>query len=139
MVIRSCIHRAHWASQATLYQHLIHSLMQRKIQEAEDAKKRLAALKVRAAKRTAATAGAGKEPSGSISSFSGSVSRTGSTPMATVSAVGGSGSDGHAAIKDGNPLARESEPGAEPFVVPSRDVSESGAAGVIQFDTLSLV
>lgn len=118
------------------------TVVQRKIQEAEDAKKRLAALKVRAAKRTAATAGAGtgtgpgKLPSGSMSSLSGSVSRTGSTPIAAITAAGAAGNDGSAAAKGGNPLAGDLEPGAEPGAVAPRDVSESGAGGVEHLDSL---
>lgn len=104
--------------------------MQRKIQEAEEAKKRLAALKVRAAKRTAAgaNAGAGKLPSGSMSSLSGSVSRTGSTPIAAITAGAPSASDSIHAAKGGHPSAAESDPGA----VKDTTAESGGVAGVQQ-------
>ena len=88
--------------------------LQRKIQEAEEAKKRLAALKVRAAKRTAAGAstGSGKLPSGSMSSLSGSVSRAGSTPIAAITAGGAGANDSSHVVKGSQPTAAESEPGA---------------------------
>lgn len=111
--------------------------MQRKIQEAEDAKKRLAALKIRAAKRTAAGAGAGKLPSGSMSSLSGSVSRTGSTPIVAITASAAA-NDGSSSAKGTNPLAADSDSGT--VQQPSaRDgaAESSGAAGVTTSHTSS--
>lgn len=114
-------------------QKCIHA-MQRKIQEAEDAKKRLATLKIRAAKRTAAGAsmgGPGKLPSGSISSLSGSVSRTGSTPIAAI--TGASANEGGTSTKGANPIAGDPDSGAVPSTHAAKDsIAESvGGAGAL--------
>ena len=136
------IMRVHVLEDLSVASFLTQAVVQRKIQEAEDAKKRLAALKLRAAKRTAATAGAGaatgtgKLPSGSISSLSGSVSRTGSTPIAAITASGAAGHDSSSAAKVGNPMAGDSDSGAVPGAAAPRDVSENGTAGVIQLGAL---
>ena len=84
---------------------------------------------MRAAKRTAAgvSAGAGKLPSGSVSSLSGSVSRTGSTPIAAITAVGASANDSSHAVKGSQPGAAESEPGAAKDTATDR----GGVAGTL--------
>jgi hypothetical protein len=107
-------------------------LLQRKIQEAEDAKKRLAALKIRAAKRTAASAsaGAGKLPSGSLSSLSGSVSRAASTPIAAVTSPGAAGlSEAGISTKVSHPISSELDSGAVPAAGTGKDSAGAGESG----------
>jgi hypothetical protein len=110
------------------------SVLQRKIQEAEDAKKRLSALKIRTAKRTAAGTGPGKVPSGSMSSLSGSMGRATSTPIAAVTAThGGAGDSGrsaHAAAGDAEPSSASGAVAADSGSVAAPVAPATGSASV---------